>query len=94
MTLNLPIEVVDKKLASVILGIPASDFDTYLSEDAAKEFAAGRSKVPPMPHIPGRPVQFYLSQLREWHQRFFVKGWTPEHFQRGGAIPTPNRKHP
>lgn len=77
-TLTIAREVVDRREAGLILGIEERDFDTYLSEKQARDHTAGRSPVPPMPHIPGRPVKFYLSQLREWHQRFFVKGWKPE----------------
>jgi hypothetical protein len=76
--LTIPREVVDKREAGMILGIENSDFDTYLSEQHAKDFAAGRTKIPQMPHIPGRPVKFYLVRLREWHQRFFERGWKPE----------------
>lgn len=76
--LTLIREVVSKAEASLILGIYESEFDTWLHESAAVNYAAGKTKIPQMPHIPGRPIRFPLAALREWWFKYFVHGGEPE----------------
>jgi hypothetical protein len=67
-------ETVDRREAAFILGITDAEFEAWLSDSSAKEFAAGKSKIPQMPHIPGRPVRFHLPTLRTWFLTYFLKG--------------------
>lgn len=85
MNLTITREVVDRREAGLILGIEDREFDLWLSKRAADAFAKRQSLIPPMPHIPGRPVKFYLELLRAWHQEFFVKGWKPTKAGRAAA---------
>lgn len=72
--LTITREVVTREEAGFILSITDSEFETWLSADAAKDYAAGICATPQMPHFPGRPVRFDLGLLREWRRRYFLKG--------------------
>jgi hypothetical protein len=72
--MNIPIEVITRDQAAIQFGITDAEFDAYLSEDAAKDFKAGKSTIPQMPHRPGRPVKFLTEDLREWLRTYLHKG--------------------
>jgi hypothetical protein len=59
-------EVITRPEAAYIFSLEDSDFTTYLSAEHAQDYAKGKVSIPPMPHIPGRPVKFVRASLREW----------------------------
>ena len=64
--LTITREVVTRAEAGFILGITENEFTTWLER--------GIGDIPQMPHIPGKPVRFYLADLRKWWLTYFQKG--------------------
>ncbi len=64
--LSITREVVTRAEAGFILGITENEFTTWLE--------SGTDNIPQMPHIPGKPVRFYLPALRQWWLTHFQKG--------------------
>lgn len=72
--LSITREIFTRDEVSWILNMADADFRLWLDPQVAADYKSGKSPIPQMPHIPGRPVKFHLPTLREWRLKYFLRG--------------------
>ncbi len=70
----IEIEVVDVSVAGLMFNQPETFFTHWCSDEAAEDYAKKRSKIPQMPHIPGRPRKVHVAEFRNWLLKYHQVG--------------------